>query len=100
FFGRSLFSRVVSTRQKLGMFPTTRYARLRLAERQIEQVYVGRVIENPRRSRTQRNGRKRMWGFIEEEGRWLRVITLPDGTVHNAFFDKEFKFEDRVRRRD
>lgn len=99
FFGRTLFDRYVRTRQKLGMFPTTRYGRLRLAARQIDHVYVGRVLENPRRSRTQRNGRKRLWGFIEEEGRWLRVITLPDGTVHNAFYDKDFKFEDRVRPR-
>lgn len=99
FFGRPLLGRYVRTRQKLGMFPTTRYARLRLAAREIDHVYVGRVIENPRRTRTERNGRKRMWGFIEEEGRWLRVVTLPDGTVHNAFFDKDFKFEDRVRPR-
>ena len=99
FFGRTLFDRFIRTRQKLGMFPTTHYGRRRLAARQIDHVYVGRVLENPRRSRTQRNGRKRMWGFIEEEGRWLRVITLPDGTVHNAFYDKDFKFEDRVRPR-
>lgn len=100
FFGRPVFERYVRTRQKLGMFPTTRYCRRRLAEREIDQVYVGRVLESPQRARTQRNGRKRLWGFIKEESRWLRVVTLPDGTVQNAFFDREFKFEDRVRRRD
>lgn len=99
FFGRSIFQRLTRTRQKLGMFPSTRYCRLRLAAREIDPHFVGRVIENPRRSRVQRNGRKRFWGFIEEEQKWLRVVTLPDGTVHNAFFDREFKFEDRVRPR-
>ncbi len=32
------------------------------------------------------------WKKIKEEGRFLRVILLPDGeTVHNAFFDRRFK---------
>jgi hypothetical protein len=30
-----------------------------------------------------------MWKKIKEEGKFLRVILLPDGeTVHNAFFDE------------
>jgi hypothetical protein len=37
-------------------------------------------------------GRIRRWGRINEaEGRYVRVILLPDGeTVHNAFFDSRF----------
>jgi len=32
------------------------------------------------------------WGFIQEEGKYLRVIVLEDEeTVHNAFFDRGFK---------
>ena len=31
---------------------------------------------------------------IEEEDKFLRVVLLPDGeTVHNAFFDRNFKGE-------
>lgn len=33
-----------------------------------------------------------MWGYIEEAGKYLRVITLEDGeTFHNAFFDRRYK---------
>jgi len=36
--------------------------------------------------------RIRKWSFIEEVGKYLRVIILEDGdTVHNAFFDRDFK---------
>jgi hypothetical protein len=40
----------------------------------------------------QANGRIRRWASISEMGKYLRVITEPDGeTVHNAFFDRHFK---------
>jgi uncharacterized membrane protein len=36
--------------------------------------------------------RVRYWIFIEELGKYLRVVTLEDGeTVHNAFPDRNFK---------
>jgi len=42
----------------------------------------------------QSDKRIRKWKKIKEEGRFLRVILLPDGeTVHNAFFDRSFKGE-------
>lgn len=37
-------------------------------------------------------GRIRHWVWVEEIGRYLRVVTLPDGvTLHNAFPDRRFK---------
>jgi hypothetical protein len=41
----------------------------------------------------QADGRIRRWAPIREmEGRYLRVVLLPDGeTVHNAFFDRSFE---------
>ena len=41
----------------------------------------------------QADGRIRRWARIEDmEGRYLRVVLLPDGeTVHNAFFDRSFE---------
>jgi hypothetical protein len=37
------------------------------------------------------DGRIRHWVWIEELGRYLRVVTLEDGTtVHNAFPDRRF----------
>ena len=44
----------------------------------------------------QENGRIRRWIYVEGEGKYLRVVFLPDGeTVHNAFFDRNFKKEVR-----
>ncbi len=41
----------------------------------------------------QQDGRIRRWATIAEmDGRYLRVILLPDAeTVHNAFFDRSFQ---------
>jgi len=52
-----------------------------------------RVIENPLHAEVQSDGRIRRWARIEEmENRVLRVILLEHGeTVHNAFFDRNFK---------
>ena len=38
------------------------------------------------------DGRIRRWAYIDAEAKYLRVILLDDGeTVHNAFFDRDFK---------
>lgn len=40
----------------------------------------------------QTDGRIRVWVYIEEEDKYLRVVFLEDGeTVHNAFFDRGFQ---------
>jgi len=40
----------------------------------------------------QPDGRVRYWGRVPRLRRWLRVVTLEDGsTVHNAFLDRRFK---------
>ena len=58
----------------------------------IQLEWIQRVIERPVKETIQQDGRIRCWAPIEEmEGRYLRVILLPDGeTVHNAFFDRSF----------
>jgi hypothetical protein len=39
----------------------------------------------------QSDGRWRYWIFVEELGKYLRVVTLEDGkTIHNAFPDRDF----------
>jgi hypothetical protein len=58
--------------------------------------YLGRewiesVLTNPLRTEVQANGRIRRWALIPEMGKYLRVVTEPDGaTVHNPFFDRRF----------
>lgn len=59
----------------------------------IKDEWITFVIENPERIQIQMDGRIRIWARIREaEGKYLRVILLPDNeTVHNAFFDRRFK---------
>ncbi len=54
------------------------------------------VLAAPLRQFVQPDGRIRSWGALilpgEAKRRILRVITLEDGaTLHNAFFDRNFK---------
>ena len=58
----------------------------------IQDEWIQRTIENPVMEVIQKDGRIRRWMPITEmEGRYLRVVLLPDReTVHNAFFDRSF----------
>jgi hypothetical protein len=59
----------------------------------IRDEWIERVIQHPLREERQTDGRIRRWARIPEmDDRALRVILLEDGeTVHNAFFDCDFK---------
>jgi hypothetical protein len=59
----------------------------------IREEWIQRSIAAPVRERIQEDGRIRRWARVPEmEGRYLRVVLLPDGeTVHNAFFDRRFE---------
>jgi hypothetical protein len=56
--------------------------------------WIEKTIKNPDYIKIQSDGRIRKWKRIREEGKFLRIILLPDGeTVHNAFWDRGFKGE-------
>jgi hypothetical protein len=61
----------------------------------IQREWCQRVLAAPLRREVQGDGRIRSWGRIAEgeaRPRFLRVVTLDDGeTVHNAFFDRNFR---------
>jgi hypothetical protein len=58
----------------------------------IKEEWILKTIQNPIKTEIQSDGRIRKWSYIEEIGKYLRVILLEDGkTVHNAFFDRSFK---------
>ena len=69
------------------------YARQRPDRVMILDEWIERVIKHPLREEIQSDGRIRRWARVREmENRVLRVILLEDGeTVHNAFFDRNFK---------
>ncbi|PKO61511.1 MAG: hypothetical protein CVU24_08250 [Betaproteobacteria bacterium HGW-Betaproteobacteria-18] len=58
----------------------------------IKAEWLELALTNPVRREVQADdGRIRHWVWIEELGRYLRVVTLEDGTtVHNAFPDRRF----------
>ena len=66
--------------------------RLRSDRAMIQLEWIQRVIDHPVKEVIQQDGRIRRWAPVPEmDGRYLRVILLPDGeTVHNAFFDRTF----------
>lgn len=59
----------------------------------IRDDWIERAIHSPICEEIQSDGRIRRWAQIDEmDGRFLRIILLADGeTVHNAFFDRNFK---------
>ncbi|GBD99664.1 hypothetical protein BMS3Abin07_01702 [bacterium BMS3Abin07] len=60
----------------------------------IKEEWILDTIKKPIKTEVQTDGRIRKWKFIEEAGKYLRVILLEDGdTIHNAFFDRNFKEE-------
>ena len=72
------------------------YTRKRPDRAGIKDVWIRLAVKRPVHSNIQSDGRIRNWVWIPEVEKYLRVILLPDGeTVHNAFFDRNFKREDR-----
>ena len=62
----------------------------------IKDAWILDTIRNAVKTEVQSDGRIRKWKFIEEVGKYLRVILLEDGeTVHNVFFDRNFKEEEK-----
>jgi len=58
----------------------------------IKDEWILKTINDPNKTEVQADRRIRKWSYIEEVGKYLRVILLEDGeTVHNAFFDRSFK---------
>lgn len=58
----------------------------------LKREWCENVVREPLRTEKQADGRIRHWGFVEELGKHLRVVTLEDGeTIHNAMPDRRFK---------
>jgi len=65
-----------------------------LAKRpEIKIEWIMETLESPDARTVQPDGRLRFWRRIPAfENRALRVVTLADGeTIHNAFFDRDYK---------
>ena len=68
------------------------YTRQRPDRAGIKLEWIESVNRRPLTVQIQQDGRVRKWGYIEEVGKYLRIILLEDGeTLHNAFFDRDFQ---------
>ena len=71
-----------------------RYTIQRSDRAKIKMEWIKETIKNPDYTEVQSDKRIRKWKKVRGQGKFLRVILLPDGeTVHNAFFDRSFKGE-------
>ena len=71
---------------------TTPHSELRLRQRGIRREWCERAIAEPEHAEVQESGRIRHWVFVEELGKWLRVVTEADyETLVTAHFDRRFK---------
>lgn len=60
----------------------------------IRREWCEMALEHPACITVQPDGRVTRWVFIDELGKYLRVVGLDDGeTVHNAFPDRDFEPE-------
>ena len=68
------------------------YTRQRPDRAFIKDEWIDFTINNSVKTEIQSDGRIKKWAKIKEEKKYLRVILLEDGeTIHNAFFDRNFK---------
>jgi hypothetical protein len=81
---------------------TTRYFEEQVLRKRpyMQRQWCFEVVGAPVRREVQADGRIRFWGRVvlsgEARPRYLRVVTLDDGeTVHNAFFDRNFRENQR-----
>lgn len=68
------------------------HTRLRSDRKDIKIEWIEQVFRLPEHQEIQADGRKRMWGYIKEADKYLRIVVLEDHqTIHNAFFDRDYK---------
>ena len=63
------------------------YERAKRNHPEVSEEWVRRVINNPHRTEMQPDGRIRYYGYIDEAGKWIRVIVEGD-EILNRFFDR------------
>lgn len=70
------------------------HTKIRPDRSSIELKWIEDTINDPVYTEVQSDGRIRKWRWVQEEDKYLRVILLSDGeTIHNAFFDRQFREE-------
>jgi hypothetical protein len=92
-YHKSLSSLLAPERIGKRNMKTTRYFEEQVLRKRpyLRREWCQKALNEPIEKREQPDGRIRFWVFIEEIGKYLRIVTLEDGeTVHNAFPDRGF----------
>lgn len=70
----------------------TDYFERRRHDHKITQAHLHEALANEVHREVQPDGRIRVWGYVQDFNKYVRVMLLSDGeTVHNAFPDRSFK---------
>lgn len=70
---------------------TRPYFDKQIKERGIKVEWVKEALRNEVEREVQPDGRIRVWGWVEDLGKYIRIILLEDGeTLLNAFPDRNF----------
>ena len=72
---------------------TTKYFKEQVLRKRpyLKPEWCSAIIEKELNKEIQEDGRIRYWLYIKEENKYLRIVALEDNTLHNAFFDRNFK---------
>lgn len=60
----------------------------------LKREWIDRVLDQPAKVQKQDDGRVRYWGFIQELGKYVRLVVIMEGQsmyVHNMFPDRDFE---------
>lgn len=69
-----------------------KFTQIRSDRKNIKIEWIEKVFYSPISESIQQDGRIRRWAYIEEVDKYLRIVILEDKTtIHNAFFDRNFK---------
>lgn len=73
---------------------TTRYFKEQILKKRpyLKPEWCIKIFKEQPNKIIQPDGRIRLYSYIEEAQKYLRIVILDDGeTIHNAFFDRNFK---------
>ena len=69
------------------------HTRERSDRKDIKLEWIEQVFYYPEKEKIQKDGRIQRWAKIDEKEKYLRIVILKDEeTIHNAFFDRSFKY--------
>ena len=75
-----------------GNMEYTWYFKHRVLQRRpyIKLEWCEKALEDYEHMEVQEDGFLRYWIYLPEVERYLRVVTTPDGRIHNAFYDRDY----------